>query len=258
MNKKALLSGIIFSLAALTGCGGGSSSSATTATAPTTRLMVTNNLRTYVTGDNIQYSLTGSVTKAGVTTTLTGTAVDAFTIGNSPIDPKGVKRSLDKITIIATFSNGSPFAVTVNTYFSQDVLGNYNLYGDNSGANAASNWITTPASGFVTQMKSPISFPSTWNNSYTLQNGDKITENTTVLGKATITIGLGSFETYKVQFDTSTAFALGGTNISKETDYIVPSIGLIQSSGTTTSTDAVGVVTTSNMNLVVSTTNIAF
>jgi len=258
MNKKALLSGIVFSLTALTGCGGGSSSSVATTTAPTTRLMVTNNLRNYVTGDNIQYTLTGSINTAGVTTTVTGTAVDAFTIGNSPIDPKGVKRSLDKITMIGKFSNGSPFAITANRYFNQDVLGNYNLYGDDSGVNAASNWITTPVSGFVTQMKSPISFPSTWSNLYTLQNGDKVTENITVLGKTTITIGLGSFETYKIQWNTSTTFALGGTDISKETDYVVPSIGLVKSSSTTNSTDAAGVITTSKFNLVASTTNIAF
>ena len=174
------------------------------------------------------------------------------------MDPKGVKRSLDKITMTGTLSNGSPLAIISNSYFSQDVSGNYNLYGDDSGVNAASNWIVTPVSGFVTQMKSPISFPSTWSNLYTLQNGDKITENITVLGKATITIGLGSFETYKVQFDTSTTFALGGTDISKETDYIVPSIGLVKSSSKTTSTDAAGVITTSNFNLVASTTNIAF
>ncbi|MBL1351897.1 MAG: hypothetical protein COA61_000955 [Zetaproteobacteria bacterium] len=64
MNKKALLSGIVFSLTALTGCGGGSSSSVATTTAPTTNQAVDGILIGTLTSTTIatNYKIIGVIT----------------------------------------------------------------------------------------------------------------------------------------------------------------------------------------------------
>jgi len=246
--KNLMIAGI-FSVLLLSGCGGGSGG----VVAPTTRAIVTNNLRIFVSGDNIQYSMTGSVTTGAVNTPLTGTATYSITTNSSPLDPTGIARSVNTIALTGTFSNGTPFASNGMTYYGQDATGNYNVYGDST-----SLWITSPISGFVTGIKSPIASPSSWINSYTQQNGDVTTDTITVIGKSTVTTGMGTFETYKIQTDSTITLAAGGTDVSTEIDYVVPSIGPIKITINLQSTDALGVVTTSQFALVASTTNIAF
>ncbi len=138
-------------------------------------------------------------------------------------------------------------------YYSQDAKGNYNIYGD-----SISLWITSPISGFVTELKSPIVSPNSWINSYTQQNGDITTETITVIGKATVETGMGAFETYKIRTDSTVTSATGETDVSTEVDYVVPSIGPIKTTISDQFTDATGAVTTSQFTLVASTTNIAF
>jgi len=197
-NMKIL--GMIFGILLLTGCGGGSGGSGVVA--PTTRAIVTNNLRVFANGDNIQYSMTGSVTTGGVNSPLTGTATFSITTNSSPLDPTGTTRSVNTVAMTGTFSNGTPFSSNGLTYYSQDAIGNYSVYGDST-----SLWITSPVSGFVTVVKSPITSPDSWINSYTQQNGDLTTDTITVIGKATVATGMGTFETYKIQTDSTVTLA---------------------------------------------------
>jgi len=249
--KKVNIVGIIFSVLLLTGCGGGSGGSGVVA--PTTRAIVTNNLRVFTNGDNIQYSMTGSVTTGGVNFPLTGTATYSITTNSSPLDPTGIARSVNTIAMTGTFSDGTPFSSNSSTYYSQDATGNYNIYGDST-----SLWVTSPVSGFVTGLRSPIVSPDSWINSYTQQNGDVTSDTITVIGKATVTTGLGTFETFKIQTDSTVTLAAGGTDVFTEVDYVVPSIGPIKLTISGQSTDAFGAVSTSQFTLIASTTNIAF
>ncbi len=241
---------IILGILLLNGCAGDGSSGVVN---PTTRAIATNHLRFFTNGDNIQYSMTGSVTTSGATLSLTGTATFSITTNASPLDPTGVTRSVNTIAMTGTFSNGTNFSSNGSTYYSQNAVGNYVVYGDST-----SLWITSPSSGFVTSLRSPIVSPDSWINSYVQQNGDATTETITVIGKVVVATGMGRFETYKVQRDATVQLAAGGTDVSTEIDYIVPSIGPVKITINSQSTDAFGAVSTSQLTLVANTTNIAF
>ncbi|MDX8405917.1 MAG: hypothetical protein R8K50_07175 [Mariprofundus sp.] len=253
MNKKVMQNisvGLALLMGSLiAGCGGGGGG----AVAPTTRAIVTNTLRTFLSGDNIQYSATGTVTAAGVTTTFTGTGSYSITTNASPLDLTGVKRSQDTFSFSGTLSNGATFTSTSNGYFSQTATGTMNTYGD-----SVSGWITVPAAGFVPGVKSPITSPASWVNNYTQQNGDVTVDTETVIGKATVATGMGSFETYQYSLASTVTLAAGGTDVVTQTTYVVPSIGPVKFVINLTSTDAFGAVTTSQFTLIASTTNIAF
>jgi len=152
-----------------------------------------------------------------------------------------------------TLSNGAPLTSTVNGYFSQDASGTMNSHGD-----SLAGWITAPAVGFVATVVSPIVSPSSWVDTYTQQNGDVTTDTVTVIGRATIATGMGSFETYEYRTASTTVLAAGGADVSTQTTYVVPTIGPLKFVINTTSTDAFGAVTTSQFTLTASTTNIAF
>jgi len=245
--------GIVFSILSLTGCGVSDNTSGGGTVTPTTRPIVSNTLRTFTNGDNIQYSMTGSVTTGGVNLTLTGTATSSFTANSSPFDPTGVTRSVKSLTMSGTFSDGTPFVSNGSSFYSQDATGNFNIYGDSIGF-----WITTPATGFVTGVKSPIVSPDSWVNFYIQQNGDKTNATVTVLGNATVTTGMGTFQTYMIQTVSTVTRVAGGVDVSNEIDYVVPRIGPIKVTTHLQSTDAAGAVTTSQFTLIASTTNIAF
>jgi len=251
--KTAIFLGLMVNILLLTGCAGNSGGGASTPATPTVRPIITNTLRTFVNGDNIQYSMTGTVFTGGVNLTLTGTASYAITTNASPLDPTNTVRSVATLAMNGTYSNGTPFSSNGLTYFSQDAYGSINKYGD-----SMSLWITSPASGFITSFKSPFNSPYSWINTYTQQNGDKSSDSKLIVGKATATTGMGTFEVYQVQTDSTTTLAAGGSDISTETDYFVPSIGMVKIVLNATSTDAFGIVTTSKFTLVASTTNIAF
>ena len=249
--KKITIAQIIFGISLLGGCGGGGGG--TTAVAPTARPIVTSTLRTFANGDNIQYTMTGSVTTGGVNFALTGSATFSISTNSSPLDPTGTARSVNTTALTGTFSNGTPFASNELTYYSQDATGNFNTYGDST-----PGWITIPATGFVTDIKSPIVAPNSWINSYTQQNGDVTSDTITVIGKATVATGMGTFETFKYQVDSTVTLAAGGSDVATTIEYIVPSIGPVKETINLQSTDAFGAVTTSQFTLVANTTNIAF
>ncbi len=115
--KKTMISVMIFGILLLTGCGGGGGGGGGVVS-PTARAIVTNNLRIFSTGDNIQYSMTGSVTTGGVNTSLTGTAAYSITTNSSPLDPTGTARSVNTTAMTGTFSNGTPFASNGLSYYS--------------------------------------------------------------------------------------------------------------------------------------------
>ena len=245
--------GIVFSILLLAGCGVNGNTSGGGTVAPTVRPIVSNTLRTFTNGDNIQYTMTGSVTTAGVNLALTGTAISSFTANSSPIDPTGVTRSVESLTMSGTFSDGTPYVSSGSSFYSQDATGNFNIYGNPIGF-----WITTPASGFVTSLKSPIVSPDSWVNVYIQQNGDMTNATITVLGKATVTTGMGTFQTYMIQTVSTVTRVAGGVDVRTEIDYVVPRIGPIKLTTHLQSKDAAGAVTTSQFTLIASTTNIAF
>lgn len=234
----------------ISGCGGGGWGGAS---APTARPIVTNTLRTFANGDSIQYTVSGTVSTGGTTLTMNGSGSFTVTTNASPLDPRGSKHSIVTTAINATFNNGTPFATTSQYYFSQTASGTMNVYGD-----PVSGWITTPASGFVPSTISPISSPSSWVNNYTQQNGDTTNETISVPGRAVVSTGMGSFETYKITTSSTINYAAGGTDVTNETDYVVPSIGPVKIVINTTSTDAAGAVTTLSITLTATTTNIPF
>jgi len=69
---------------------------------------------------------------------------------------------------------------------------------------------------------------------------------------------MGTFETFQIETSSTTTLAAGGTDVSTQTEYVVPSIGPVKLVFNLTSTDAFGAITTSQFTLVASTTNIAF
>jgi len=152
-----------------------------------------------------------------------------------------------------TLTNGAPFTSNATTYVSQDAGGSLFLHGNSTGG-----WITTPASGFVPGLISPIVAPASWANIYTLQNGDSISDTVTVTGRATVSTGLGSFETFQVQTTGTTTLAAGGSYQYTSTSYIVPSIGTVKLTIAETITNNLGAVTTLSLTLSASTTNIAY
>jgi len=249
--KKLTIAGIMFGISLLAGCGGGGGGG--TVVTPTTRAIITNTLRTFLSGDRIQYSVTGTIAAAGVVSAFTGTGSYSTAINASPLDPTGVNRSQSTFSLSGTLTNGATFTSTSNGYFSQTASGTMNSYGD-----SISGWITAPVAGFVPDVISPIVSPASWVNNYTQQNGDVTAETVTVAGKATVTTGMGVFETYQYTLASTATLAAGGTDVVTQTSYVVPSIGPVKFVINITSTDAFGAVTTSQFTLIASTTNIAF
>ena len=248
--KTAAWIGAISLFALLAGCGGGGGSAATP---PSARPIASNTLRTFVSGDRIQYSLAGSISAGGVTAHITGTASYTITTNASPVDPTGATRSVAVLAIAGTLPNGASVTSNGSEYFSQTATGTKNTYG-----NSAAGWIATPTSGFVPTLVSPIITPNSWVITYTQQNGDTTTDQISAIGKTTITTGMGAFETFKYQSNSTTTLAAGGTRISTTVTYVVPAIGPVKMTINQTSTDAAGTVTTSQLTLTASTTNIPF
>jgi len=252
---KAILGIGLCLLPACSGGGSGTVAAASNTPPAVSRLIQSNTLRAFVHGDQIQYTLTGNIISAGgVATTLTGTASYVIATHASPMDPTGVIRSTSELSIAWVLANGTPISSIGTDYFSQTATGTKNVYGT-----LASGWITTPASGFVTTLLSPIILPSSWNVTYTQQNGDVTSSRVSVVSKANVITGMGTFEAFKYQTDTTTALAVGGKLTSTVFTYVVPAIGPIMTEMNLTVTNALGAVTSGvQMTLTASTTNIPF
>ena len=242
--------GAMIILGLLAGCGG---SGGGVAASPSVRLIVSNTLRTFISGDRIQYSLSGSISSGGVTAAISGTTSYAITTNASPVDPTGATRSVAVLAIAGTLPNGATVTSNVSEYFSQSSTGTKNTYGA-----SAAGWITVPASGFVPTLISPITTPNSWINTYTQQNGDITSDQISVVGKVNVTTAMGVFEAFKYQSNSTVTLAAGGTRVSTTVTYVVPAIGPIKTTINETSTDAFGAVTTSQFTLTASTTNIPF
>lgn len=238
---------LLFGLAS---CGGGGTPAAVS---PSTRPILTSTLRTVNNGDFIQYSISGTVSSGGVTSSLTGTASSVFSSNASPLDPSGMQQSTSTVSMTGTLTNGAPFSSNSTAYVSQDAIGTLYVHGKSAGG-----WITMPASGFITSLSSPIIAPASWTNNYTLQNGDTTSDTITVIGRSTVSTGLGSFETFQVQTTGTTTIAAGGSYQYTQNAYIVPGIGTVKMAIAQTVTDNLGVVSTLSINLNASTTNIAY
>lgn len=242
----------LFSL--LAGCGGGNGGAAAVPTA-TTRVIVTTTLRTLKQGDFISYNLSGTTTAGGVTSVLAGTSKFFYTL-QSPSDPLGNTHSSETRTSNLT-SNGVPVqtSATVN-YFSQQGNGTFLFWGDNS-----SLWVTSIA-GNVVRFRSPFVVGDTWQQTYFQQSGEKINETITVNARVTITVPLGTFETFKVTMvqDRQIKANANAPYQTFETittvDYIVPSIGIIKE--TIVSSRVIPPVSTTNALVEMVTSNIAF
>jgi hypothetical protein len=152
-----------------------------------------------------------------------------------------------------TLTNGAPFSSNATAYVSQDATGTFFLYGKSAGG-----WITIPVSGFITSLSSPIIAPASRTNNYTLQNGDTTSDTITVIGRATVSTGLGSFETFQIQTTGTTTFAAGGSYQYTSTSYIVPGIGTVKLTISGTITNSLGAVSTQTLTLSATTTNIAY
>jgi len=248
--RRLEIAGMITGVLLLAGCGGGSGGSAAT---PSVRPIATNTLRTFISGDRIQYSLAGNISSGGVSAPISGTASYAITTNASPVDPTGVTRSIAVLAIAGTLPNGATVTSNGSEYFSQTGSGAKNTYG-----NSAAGWITLPASGFVPTIISPIITPNSWAITFTQQNGDTTTSQISAIGKVNVTTGMGVFETFKYQTNSTTTLAAGGSRVSTTTTYVVPAIGPVKMTINQTATDALGAVSTSQFTLTASTTNIPF
>ncbi|MDX8413971.1 MAG: hypothetical protein R8J85_07775 [Mariprofundales bacterium] len=233
----------------LSGCGSSGGGNAPAAVAPVARSMPTNIIRTSLNGDHLQYSLSGIVN----TTSLSGTATSTITLNASPLDPNGKKQTLETTTINATLANGTPVTSTTNSYTSQDATGTIFEHGDST-----SGWVTIPNSGMITSMVSPIVSPYTWVRTATFQNGDTTTATISVGGPVAVTTPLGTFDSYSYTMDVILNASSGSKTTGSEVAYVVPDIGLVKSNVTLTITAANGTVSTSQMNLSLSATNIAY
>jgi len=149
--------------------------------------------------------------------------------------------------------NGAAITSNGSEYFSQTGSGSKNTYG-----NSTAGWITSPASGFVPTIISPIITPNIWNSTFTQQNGDITTRQISAIGRVNVTTGMGVFETFQYQANSTTTLAAGGRRVSTSITYVVPAIGPIKITINQTATDALGAVSTSQFTLTASTTNILF
>jgi len=237
----------------LASCGGGGSGG-TTAPTPSTRMMTTNVLHTYATGDVISYTVKATSTdNTGLVVHMSGSANDSFFI-NSIADPySGVMRSQAMGTGVLNVGTGISQNMNGTSYFSQDAAGIHG-YGD-----TVSGWLINP----TLDMIGTLTIGASWNTSATYPNGDTVTATDTIMGKAVVNTPLGSFETYQVVenrtiYTAATATNLATTDVGTKTYYVVPSIGSVKSVSNFTSTDSTGAVTTITTGKSINTTNIAF
>ncbi|MDX8393602.1 MAG: hypothetical protein R8K21_03345 [Mariprofundales bacterium] len=256
MKIKSILAAFLLLFVASCNDNGGGSSAPAAATSPNARPMITNKLHVFNNGDFIDYSLSGSITDVNGKITISGTAKYSYTLNSSPIDPTGLIHNVEMLSMNAQVSNGtttSPLITNYKNYYEQDANGNIFYYGDD-----ISGWITTPAMGFVTDIKSPIITADSWIINFTQKDGTNVSGQISVQSIVTINIPLGSFESYKLVGNAKINNPDGSTDTCITTNYIVPSIGIIRSDQTCTSIDAIGAVTSDNTIMQAITTNIGF
>jgi hypothetical protein len=114
------------------------------------------------------------------------------------------------------------------TYFEQDGAGNVNKYGEGDGS--TDKWITTPAAGYVLDMKSPVSIGDNYSRNVTYSNGDTETFSATVIGKEYVATGIANYESYKATMTQTTNYASG--TYTKEvlagTVWVVPGLEMVK------------------------------
>jgi len=239
----------------LSGCGGGGDSSAAT-TAPTTRPIATDYLRIFASGDNILYAINGNISNmaSNTSSTFSGTASFTVLLNSSPADPYGNVRSMRSINLNAKFASGTPVVSVSNSYFSQKNDGSVIFYGSSD-----AGWITAPVSGSVIDFVSPIVAPNGYAATYTLQNGDSVSEQTTVIGKESVSTNMGTFEAYRTERGLTYGYADGSSFVASTVEYVVPSIGSIKMVQDISFKNNIGVITsTMHREFSANTTNIPF
>ena len=174
------------SLVLLPGCGGGGGGAAPIALDST--------VRQDTPGDQWECSITGTASDGQDTVAVTGTATQTVT-ANTVITPKGVTARIYLFSM--TLSAGGQAAVFTETnYGTQEPNGTMWMHGgeDEGGV----YWVTTPAVGCYKVVASPMSQGTSWGAHVVQSNGDVFDENWVVTGTATISVPVGTFETYTV------------------------------------------------------------
>ncbi|MDX8389394.1 MAG: hypothetical protein R8M38_02790 [Mariprofundaceae bacterium] len=244
--KTTIILGVILSLS---GCGGSGTSISSTA-----RPIATDIVRSMTTGDLIDYTLSGSIQAGAASDRITGTSTSSITLNGTPPDANGLTWIAAESTIFMELvSGGASVSSNAISNLSQDSSGTIYIHGDSE-----SGWITSPVSGKVPGLKSPIVINDNWLTNVTYQNGDLTNTQYSIEGTTFVSTPLGSFEAYDIKAVISTTKAAGGRVTEIQHRYVVPGIGSVKLTSELTITDSTESVSQINNTLLISTTNISF
>jgi hypothetical protein len=218
-----LFVGITIILSSCGGGGGGGGSSL-----PSIALK-TDNVRIEQPNDSWTHSVAGTIISGGTTYNVTGTQT-TLVLPSTKSDPfasnHACKVEYSSTTIVV---NSNPQAPELHyKYFDQDGAGNSYTYGEGDGS--TDKWITSPTSGYILDVKSPVSIGDNYSRNVTYSNGDTQTFSATVIGKEYVTTDVANYESYKATMTETTNYASG--SITKEvltgTVWMVPGITLVK------------------------------
>lgn len=187
----------------------------------------TDNVRIEQPNDSWTYSASGTIASGGTTYSLTGTQTTLI-LTSTKTAPGGHACKVE-YSSTALVVNSNPEAPYLHyTYFDQDGAGNSYTYGEGDGS--TDKWITSPASGYVLDVKSPVSIGDNYSHTVTYSNGDTETFSATVIGKEYVATGIANYESYKATMTQTTNYASG--TYTKEvitgTVWVVPGLEMVK------------------------------
>jgi hypothetical protein len=230
---SSAVSGFVSLCFFLTACGGGGGGGGTPEPVP----LKTSVIRTMVSGDSWQFSVSGTVNDGIGQIGFTGTA-SAEILPSPVISPITSDSCRDQYTVMNLNIPGVP-PMESHVYFRQDVNGAILEYGE--GAPGIPNiWVVSPASGYYMNLPSPMAAGLSSASSITYDDGTTATYSLQITGTDNVSTGMGIYESYEVHYNYDSSEPSGAGGSIMATMWYVPGLGMIKEDSYVASWDGPG------------------
>ncbi len=217
----------------------------------------TSNFRMAQPNESLTYDVSGTVTSGGLNYPVTGTEsiiVSTSTI-TSPINNTQCKIHATSVNITV---NQQQITQNSYDYFTQDGSGNYYTYGLGDGS--TDHWITSPLSGYVKDMASPMAVGDSLSYNVTYDNGDSESVSYVVVAKEYVYTGIANYESYRVNVTLTYNYASGTITKGEQvtTAWVVPGLDIVKENDTLKYYTGSTIIQTLDLTTTLSATNITY
>ncbi len=121
-----------------------------------------------------------------------------------------------------------PIVVSAHTYFLQDSNGSMYIYGGDMDMGSGDAWVTLPAQGYFLDFKSPMTVGQSKGLTVTFSDGTSMTYSYVIVAIENVSTGIGTFETYRIEENTTYNYVNGDQVVESNVEWFVPSLGSIK------------------------------